>query len=132
MKTINDQWKEFEAAVISPAAPKMQRVDMKRAFFAGFACGIKSSLEASELPSGKETQEAVASFIKQIYGFNEAVAMGGRNMWLSLKQEQRYTVLHHFRYAMSRAMFEPFLHKTRNVRRLWKWAIATMLHNWPH
>lgn len=45
MKTIAERWTEFEAAVMPKGAGSLQRVEMRRAFYAGFQCSLFAGLE---------------------------------------------------------------------------------------
>lgn len=75
-ETINEKWKSFEAAVIPRNAPQVQRIEMKRAFFAGFhqcLCDLTAI-------SGGDEDEALASldrYQKEAKGFSIAIMEGG-------------------------------------------------------
>lgn len=48
MKTIADHWARFEMSVIPPTAPAIQRMEMRRAFFAGFQSALVAGLQMAE------------------------------------------------------------------------------------
>lgn len=75
MKTINERWKEFEAEVLPPEAPKVQRIEMKRAFFSGFATAHRFNFELADL-SEAEAEAGLRSLLKQCEGFFIAVKEG--------------------------------------------------------
>lgn len=77
-RSINDYWKFFSAVLGLDArdVPQDQRVQLKRAFFAGFnVCQLAIVKVSDSLPE----DEAVAqmeSWMKQADGFATAIAMG--------------------------------------------------------
>lgn len=78
MKTINEQWKDFEANVIAKEGPTPElRKYYKRVFFAGFAAALGTMLgEVADLPE-EEGEKALTSYLQQVRGFGEAVKIGG-------------------------------------------------------
>lgn len=75
MKKIIERWREFEARVMPKDAPEVQRTEMRRAFFAGFAEGLVFLVELAPL-SETEAKAAVESARKQCEGFSIAIEMG--------------------------------------------------------
>lgn len=68
MKLIADAWRDFEIQVIPLDAPEVQRVESRRAFYAGAVTlfsGIMSILEPGEEPTEQdlETMDAIKAEI---------------------------------------------------------------------
>jgi hypothetical protein len=53
MKTIAEQWLEFSAMVLPDTVSDVQRVEMRKAFFAGFHASMMSHVEVAELPDAQ-------------------------------------------------------------------------------
>ena len=49
MKTIEQRWLDFEARVVAPDAPPLQRSEMRLAFYAGFKSMLDVNFELAEL-----------------------------------------------------------------------------------
>ncbi|CAB3758473.1 hypothetical protein [Paraburkholderia humisilvae] len=49
MKTIADRWTDFEARVVAPDAPPLQRDEMRLAFYAGFKSMLDVNFELAGL-----------------------------------------------------------------------------------
>ena len=47
MRTIAQQWTSFEAAVVPAKAGRVQRMEMRRMFYAGFQAALMSLMEAA-------------------------------------------------------------------------------------
>lgn len=76
MKTINDRWKDFASICICRDAGKVQRVECKRMFFAGFAAAFDMMVNDVTQLSDADADKALTSLRKQLLGFNEAVKLG--------------------------------------------------------
>lgn len=68
MKLIADAWRDFEIDVIPLNAPEVQRVESRRAFYAGAVSmwsGLMSILEPGEEPTEKDlaTMDAIKAEI---------------------------------------------------------------------
>lgn len=48
MKTIAEQWADFESVVIPRSAGGAQRQEMRRAFYAGFHSALECALQAAD------------------------------------------------------------------------------------
>lgn len=76
MKTINQQWKDFEVRCLPKNTSPIQRREMKRAFFVGFAAAFNTMAEdIAELPEDEGVKE-MKSLNQQLLGFNEALKLG--------------------------------------------------------
>ena len=78
MTTINERWKDFESKILDPIkAGNVQRMEMKRAFFAGYAVAYYHFV--NEIPAIESEDECVAAIQScgmQLTGFSEAVKLG--------------------------------------------------------
>lgn len=45
MKTVAQQWASFEESVMPKNAPSIQRIEMRRAFYAGFYSALMAGLQ---------------------------------------------------------------------------------------
>ena len=72
MNTIQQQWEAFEAAIIPKDAPKTQRQEMRRAFYAGAEymldayLDIKKSSDCAALTAALEWYEEFQAFAKAV------------------------------------------------------------------
>ena len=75
-ETINDKWKCFESAVLPKNASEIQRIEMKRAFFAGFH---QCLCDLSVMSSGDEedAMKSLDRYQQEAKGFSIAILEGG-------------------------------------------------------
>ena len=71
----DELWQSFALAVIEPGAPEIQKIEMRRAFYAGMWGMFCLVVEASELPESDAVQR-MDLFHKQLKRFNEKLATG--------------------------------------------------------
>jgi hypothetical protein len=80
MKRIENEWNGFLAAVDLDDAPVVQKIEMRRAFFAGAAAvvGVMSELAMKEEEHGctDETDSALESLLEELGDFSLAVKNG--------------------------------------------------------
>jgi hypothetical protein len=78
MRTIAQQWTSFEAAVVPAAAGRVQRMEMRRAFYAGFQAALLATSEAAA--ECGDNDDLGASMIETLHrecgAFADAVARG--------------------------------------------------------
>lgn len=68
MKTIAQQWGEFDKAVLLPTAPAIQRTEMRRAFFAGFHSALLSGIEISNVVGdGNDSDDIGANMLENLH-----------------------------------------------------------------
>lgn len=75
---IEQAWQEYEMKVIPPTAPKVQRVETKRAFYAGVRAllgGLMNRFEEGEEPT-KEDLKLMDGVVLEIKDFYEEVKAG--------------------------------------------------------
>lgn len=48
MRTVAQQWAQFETLVLPPTAGKTQRTEMRRAFYAGFHGALMAGIEMAD------------------------------------------------------------------------------------
>ena len=75
-QTINDKWKIFELAVLPRNASPVQRIEMKRAFFAGFHQCL-CDLTGLSVSNEDNALESLARWQKEAEGFSVAILEGG-------------------------------------------------------
>ena len=61
MMTMATEWAHFESADIAPDAPEVQRMEMRKAFYAGLSSGIKLSLQRTAFENVAEMHEYIAA-----------------------------------------------------------------------
>jgi hypothetical protein len=49
MNTIDEKWRSFEAEVVPKNAPPVQRIEMRRAFYAGASGALRLMTDLSDL-----------------------------------------------------------------------------------
>lgn len=78
MKTIAERWAEFAANVLPASAPAAQRVEMRRAFYAGFESALTAGLDIAD-ESG-DSDDIGATMFQRLHDecqqFAAAVAAG--------------------------------------------------------
>lgn len=78
MRTIAQQWTSFEAAVLPASAGRVQRLETRRAFYAGFQAALLAAVEMAD-ESGDDDDLGV-SMIQRLHEecqqFAQAVATG--------------------------------------------------------
>lgn len=70
-----DQWKEFSAMVMHSEAPLVQRIEMRRAFYAGAAEVTRMVLKMAEQEE-PDAIHAMNSLVDEIDHFAQAVQNG--------------------------------------------------------
>lgn len=59
MRTLADEWKEFETLVIPQSAPAMQRKEMRRAFYAGAQSLLQATVEIASADLSDDAGAAI-------------------------------------------------------------------------
>lgn len=77
MKTIKEEWENFEAQVISPEAPPIQREEMEKAFYAGsFALMSMQMRMADADVTDEEGANQMESWNNECIAFKDKVVSG--------------------------------------------------------
>lgn len=79
MTTLNDEWNTYSGHVIPPKAPGIQRVEMRRAFYAGAATMFNLMTQAASKSEGEPTVEEmneVDAIYKEILTFFAGMKSG--------------------------------------------------------
>ncbi len=72
INNIEQDWKDFESKVISPAAPDIQRREMRRAFYADIYILLMKLKDMSDIPQEaavkilESSEEEVVNFFTEI------------------------------------------------------------------
>lgn len=78
MKTIEQRWIEFAAAVMPSAASAVQRKEMRRTFYAGFHSALVAGLEIAD--AAKDSDDVgvtmYAQLDQQLRAFADEVSAG--------------------------------------------------------
>lgn len=75
--TVASAWEEFSSRVLHPASPEIQRIEMRRAFYAGYYSNIIACVEIAD--QVQDDDAAVAEYQKlddECRAFAEAVGRG--------------------------------------------------------
>lgn len=77
-KTINGQWLDYRAKVISPNAPEIQLIESKRAFFAGALAlfHLQISGVSDEEEFTETDQHLIENLVNELHAFQKRVAEG--------------------------------------------------------
>ncbi len=59
MRTIAQQWTQFERLAMPPSAGQLQRKEMRRAFYAGFQASLSVGVEIADADLSDEAGAAV-------------------------------------------------------------------------
>lgn len=65
MRTIAQQWTEFEGRVLPAGAPDIQRREMKRAFYAGFFGALMAGMEMAD--ESKASDDVGVTMIQRLH-----------------------------------------------------------------
>jgi hypothetical protein len=77
MRTLKAQWEDYEDKILNPAmASVVQRVESKRAFYAGAAAMFAEMNQASTTLSEPEACNVLSGLFKELLEFQEAVNLG--------------------------------------------------------
>jgi hypothetical protein len=76
-KTFGEAWAKFEARVLPPTAPAVQRIEMRRAFYTGLSVAMEMMLEApDEYTTERQAAEFLHGLTREIEAFGEKVDRG--------------------------------------------------------
>lgn len=74
--TVAQLWYEFSHRVLPPTAPEIQRIEMRRAFYAGFYGCITASVEIADQCQGHSAALAFQTLDDECRLFAQAVQDG--------------------------------------------------------
>lgn len=72
MRTVAQQWEQFEALVLPAAASKTQRTEMRRAFYAGFQGALMAGIEMAD--ESKDSDDIGVTMIQRLHDECQAFA----------------------------------------------------------
>jgi hypothetical protein len=76
-RTLDEEWRDFDRQCIPPTAPELQRVEMKRAWYAGAATFFSLAGDLDSEPDATELDLAyVTSLENEIKAFAIALSEG--------------------------------------------------------
>lgn len=61
--SIHEIWADFEKKVLPPNAPRVQRIEMRKAFITGYAIAL---VNVKAVASAKDSDEAVADMLQSM------------------------------------------------------------------
>jgi hypothetical protein len=65
MRTVAQQWAEFEKLVLPPDAGRTQRTEMRRAFYAGFQGALMAGIEMAD--ESKDSDDIGVTMIQRLH-----------------------------------------------------------------
>ena len=74
MKTIREEWADFEQMVVPKEATQLQRKEMQKSFYAGFSSALYILTKEVTMLSDDDAEEALSKLIRESEAFFKDLA----------------------------------------------------------